>query len=668
MLLRDSNGNGNAQQAMLRHGYLALALRLQEAADAGDDLGSNAIQSRLSDAIRDHFRGSGGWGYLIEWFGDGESGDVIFTCSGDTMRAPYEITGGNDGAAAKCVIDFDSAEDVVPRTIYEVEEEDGGYEMMSEAFKREAIYTEVPLFERFVSKSERDKADASDFAGKGKSFPILKASDVMAAVRSVGRAGSGNYPAATILANIKRIAKRKGFPLPKKWQDAKESAALAEAGARNSATDLKRIQQMHDTAVELGATCSPKASESASEPLSASIGTLRLRESVAFPVDIDIAEALSPDRKIKLIAPGMGSSAYYTEAALKQAVTDNIFHAGLPMRIDHPTKAEEVARPEGSVKDWGAVLKENAYWLDSYLLPNGKDAGPGIYSEIKTFSDHAQTIEEKGPYAGVSIRANGTALVENGRTVVREGRPVLEKFTSAEGADMVTRAGAGGLFLTEAAEVANPNTQEATMAGLSADEAKRAIEAAGGAGTDPNADVAKMINDAVAAGIKPFREKAMRGEARAEAMQLLEKSGFQQISKDRIIEAVMGNLPEKDGELDVAKFREAVVKLAKEEARYLRESTGARGLVSGMGASAGPIPISEARGDNMKTCPDCDGDGEMPDGSECETCNGTGKIMAKKKASESARKQRDDETVRVFESIGMPKSAAQAATRGRGVA
>lgn len=668
MLLRDSNGNGNAQQAMLRHGYLALALRLQEAADAGDDLGSNAIQSRLSDAISDHFRGSGGWGYLIEWFGDGESGDVIFTCSGDTMRAPYEITGGSDGVAAKCAIDFENAEDVVPRTIYEVEEEDDGYAMMSEAFKREAIYTEVPVFERFVSKAERDKADASDFAGKGKSFPILKASDVMAAVRSVGRAGSGNYPTATILANIKRIAKRKGFPLPKKWQDAKESAALAEAGARNSATDLKRIQQMHDTAVELGATCSPKASESAlSGSGGLNSGTLELVEGAGeFIGDMDLRESVRTNYPIRIINPGTGSTAHYPADVLEREATK--FKPGTLMFWNHPTRAEEAARPEGDLNNLAAIITKQAEWN-----PNGPK-GPGVYAEAKVMADYAERLAERAPHIGLSIRAGGT---QDGTKTI-DGKPVLKEFSYIESVDWVTKAGRGGMalveaarnagILTEAAEVANSNKEEATMAGLSADEAKRAIEAAGGAGTDPNADVAKMINDAVAAGIKPFREKAMRGEARAEAMQLLEKSGFQQVSKDRIIEAVMNNLPEKDGELDVAKFREAVVKVAKEEARYLRESTGARGLVSGMGASAGPIPISEARGDNMKTCPDCDGDGEMPDGSECETCNGTGKIMAKKKASESARKQRDDETVRVFESIGMPKGAAQAATRGRGVA
>ena len=39
------------------------------------------------------------------------------------------------------------------------------------------------------------------------------------------------------------------------WRRFKEAAAVEKAGARNSAEDQTRIQAMHDTSVELGATC-----------------------------------------------------------------------------------------------------------------------------------------------------------------------------------------------------------------------------------------------------------------------------------------------------------------------------------------------------------------------------------------------------------------------------
>ena len=80
--------------------------------------------------------------------------------------------------------------------------------------------------ERFIGKAERDSADAGSFAGKNKSFPILKPGDVMAAVRSMGRAGSDNVGTSTLKANIIRIAKKKGWTkyLPQAWQSGSDSS------------------------------------------------------------------------------------------------------------------------------------------------------------------------------------------------------------------------------------------------------------------------------------------------------------------------------------------------------------------------------------------------------------------------------------------------------------
>jgi hypothetical protein len=62
--------------------------------------------------------------------------------------------------------------------------------------------------------TDRDAMSGSDFAGRDRSFPIHDQSDVSDALQSIGRAGSDNYDAATLRANIKRIARRKGFSVP----------------------------------------------------------------------------------------------------------------------------------------------------------------------------------------------------------------------------------------------------------------------------------------------------------------------------------------------------------------------------------------------------------------------------------------------------------------------
>ena len=186
------------------------------------DVSHNDLQTWLSDALLDYAQSSGqdSWScYLVDFIGDGESGDVIFRCGGDLKKCGYSIETVNGKVTAE--LDDDAVVDVLPHTIYEEEADEEDHYASMESAK---LYKSggIPLCERVINKAARDAASAGSFAGKGKSFPILKAADVMAAVRSMGRAGSGNYDAGTLKRNIISIAKKKGFTssLPKAWQEA----------------------------------------------------------------------------------------------------------------------------------------------------------------------------------------------------------------------------------------------------------------------------------------------------------------------------------------------------------------------------------------------------------------------------------------------------------------
>jgi hypothetical protein len=570
-------------QMVLRAGYAGLALKLQEAANA--DLSNSDVQARLRDTISDAHRGTGKWAYYLDHFGDDESGDVIYSVDGDTRKASYEISKGADNAA-KCTVDTEHSTNVVPRTVYEEEaDEPDTYAAMEESFKTAKLYTALPFYERFIPKAERDSADAADFAGKNRSFPILSQADVTAAFHALGRAGSDNYSIATIRANIIRIAKRKGYKLPKSAEKAtKESATPAEAA-------------------------------------------LKLSESCAFPIDITLREAFGASHKIKIIAPGKGSSAFYPAEVLKRD-GPKVFKAGTPMRIDHPTRADEAARPEGSVKDWGAVLATDAVWLDEHKQ------GPGLYAEIKPFSDHAAIIEEKGPYAGVSIRANGNALYENGKQVLRDGLPVLAEFTSAEGVDMVTRAGAGGMFLSESARTDPTNSTEGQVM------EKEAIQL--------------LIKEAVGAAIKPIADDRIARLAVERAAGILRGTNFSPEEQAFVIEeALRTPIAVTDaGALDEAKFDAVLMAEASRIGRLLGKEAKPRGV---------GVAVTEAK-KGKKACPTCDGDGEDADGKDCPDCDGTGKM------TESRRSDPDREVkelaARLVES-GMSENAAMRAAKGR---
>ena len=499
------------RKANLSGGFLAIAVKLQEASMAASDIGR-----KLSSAVQDAHKGTGKYAYYADHIGDGESGDVVYECNGDTMTCPYEMQDNGDGVAPTANLDLDSAKKV-QRTVSYLDEPDDTeaehYAGMSEAWKRDGVYASLPmdLYERFVSKDERDKMDAGDFAGKGKSFPINKPADVMAALRSIGRAGPGNYGAAKLRANIIAIAKRKGFPLPKSAQgsDAKESAQAAGGG-------------------------------------------LRLVESAATLEAIRLVEAKA-DYEIKLIAPGKGSSAFYPADVLRRD-GPKVFGAGTHVYLNHATAAEEAARPEGDVRNLAGVLTTAAEYHESHAK------GPGLYARMKVFADHAKTVEEKAPHVGMSIRASGVA--ESGR--MRDGVPVLKTLTNAESVDVVTRAGAGGMILTEAARAATP-TQEASM----------------------DADELKLLRESVAR----LSSKETRREAIQEGARILRDVELPDAAKEYVIETVLKeSLPMKDGTLDLTKFKESV----DAEARRFGAAIGAGPRVTGMGA-APVVEITEAQ-------------------------------------------------------------------------
>ncbi len=349
----------------------------------------------------------------------------------------------------------------------------------------------------------------------------------------------------------------------------------SEAGARNSRSDLKQLQAIHDAATSLGATCSMMEAAKPKEPENVSRETesMKLVESASTLETIVLKEARA-DYEIKLIAPGKGSSAFYPAEVLKRD-GPNVFKANTHIYLNHATRAEEAERPEGDVKNLAGVLTTDATYNESHAK------GPGLYARMKVFADHGQLVEEKAPHVGMSIRANGDAVMEGKRPVMRDGVPVLARLTSAESVDVVTKAGAGGMILTEAARTAN-SQQESAMT---------------------EEQITKLVESAVAAAVKSvsapmagLTERALRGDAMVQAQKILAGVSLAEASKARVIDMVLERtIPVKEGALDVAAFTEAVNFEAKREGEYISRITGG-GRVTGMGsAPVDPVKLQEAR-------------------------------------------------------------------------
>jgi hypothetical protein len=474
-----------------------------------------AVRNRLSKAVDDAHEGSGKYGYYVDHSGDGESGDCVYMSGGKCMSAPYKLE--SVGGKNNDNVDTESAHEVQPSVSYTpVADDNDQYSTMAEA----GLYTtgDRPMCERFISKAERDSAGEDSFAGKGKSFPILKPGDVKAAIHAMGRAGAGNYGPAALKANITRIAKAKGLhsELPDAWKD---SECAVEAQVVNITGDV-----------------------------------IPLREG---------AVGQDGSAYLKLIAPGWGSSGYYSPQLLERD-GPKVFTKGTKNFWNHQTDAEEAARPEGDLRDLASVLTEDAKWEK-----NGP-AGAGLYARAKVFEQFRQPVDDLARHIGVSIRATGKAV--EGKAEGRTG-PIIQELSRALSADYVTTPGAGGqiLQLFESARTRRTNEGESMT----------------------EADLREV--QGMRADLKKLRERAALADAAGVIAGFFTTVRVGEAIEQRVTARLLErNVPMTTaGDLDKDALKKLWETETKDECEYVNRLNGGRVVVS-MGAPAGGQQLTEA--------------------------------------------------------------------------
>lgn len=287
-------------------------------------------------------------------------------------------------------------------------------------------------------------------------------------------------------------------------------------------------------------------------------------------------KAVSEDGKVpvKLIAPGWGSSGYYSPEVLERDVPE-IFPKGTKMYWDHPTLSEEAERPERTLRDLAAVLVSDPYYDEV-----GKD-GPGMYAEAEVFEGFRQATNELAPHIGLSIRAMG--VVEQGEAEGRQG-PIVSEMAVGKSVDFVTEPGAGGkvLELFEAARQGD---------GRRSERQTRPIPAKGKTKSKENSmeenkqiEELKESNEELLEENARLKEAQLTRDAREVANErLAEVDSMPVPTRKRIGEQVSKNPPTtKDGNLDKEAFVKAIDEAVKAEAAYLSEVSGA-GTIRGMG-------------------------------------------------------------------------------------
>jgi hypothetical protein len=279
---------------------------------------------------------------------------------------------------------------------------------------------------------------------------------------------------------------------------------------------------------------------------------------------------------IKIIQPGWGSSGYYSAEMLERD-GPRVFTKGLHMYIDHPTEAEEEARPERSVRDIAGVLETTAHW-------DAKGpAGPGLYADAKVMPAFAEHLDALAPHIGTSIRSLGT--VADGEAEGRSGK-LITSLVAAKSVDFVTHAGAGGAVLS-LMESARGRRTSATPPGgtevpeISEQEAKTLREAMSG--------LERQLEESKAL-IARQNEAILLRDARDLITSVLAESEMPDLTRKRLLDELVKRPVIKEGQLDREATTLAVREAVKAELTYLAQATGGTGQIRGMGSGGGVSP------------------------------------------------------------------------------
>ena len=221
--------------------------------------------------------------------------------------------------------------------------------------------------------------------------------------------------------------------------------------------------------------------------------------------------------RIRIIAPGQGSSGIYTAENLAESAS--LFKAGTEMFIDHPTESEEWERPERSIRDYAGVFLEDA--------TVGEDGA--LYTVCKVFSGMNELIKDKWEHIGVSINAWCADPISESR--------IVPPIAGVRSVDFVTTPGAGGA-ITDLLE-SNRNDNYVKEAGMDKeieskfDELKASLIEALGSKLE-----AAMATIQEAKAEEPTEEASVDVDSVLEAGRKIAESGLPEAVIVRVREAV----------------------------------------------------------------------------------------------------------------------------------
>lgn len=201
-------------------------------------------------------------------------------------------------------------------------------------------------------------------------------------------------------------------------------------------------------------------------------------------IESSFAEQLTGRKwKVRIIkGDTQGSSAFYSKELLEAHA--DVVKEGTKIYIDHKQPGE---RPERKAENLAGYFTSDSYYEEGDL-----------YAEVSIFSDKIDWVRERAEAGmiGLSITGEGSVVEESGRKVAN----TIDKIHSV---DIVTAAGAGGMFVQMTESKSESEKEEEIMA-LTKEEL---IEALGTLKEDMTTAVSAAVGTALTEALEEAKTK-----------------------------------------------------------------------------------------------------------------------------------------------------------------
>ena len=283
-----------------------------------------------------------------------------------------------------------------------------------------------------------------------------------------------------------------------------------------------------------------------------------------------------------VIKPGFNFSKdrYYPVEMLKR---DYKVFEGQKMYADHPTKEEDKARPERTIKDWVAVLKDVTVDESGVVTGVAEVLEPWLMAKLASLRERGLLSE-----MGISINAIGAATKG---TIDGKDTLIIEQLVSSRSVDFVTEPGAGGIVTfyesdrahdVDLIDVAELRSRRPDIVKIIENDARAVLKQEVQTRMETEARIKELeeANEALTKerdGLKEANEKAVRDAkvagTKAEVAKAVESSGLPDATKARLLK-----------QFDGVESLDGLAEAIKAEKDYIAELSEA-GIIKKMGES-----------------------------------------------------------------------------------